>query len=405
MTEATTFKEAIDNKRFLEAEDMIKRGDDILKSQWAFKLSDAFGKIIQNNAFHVIEALVEHDHIELDIFEYDNFRDTIFLALTNSPDTDEAVMFFEAFIPKVENLNDSLEDDTWLSIALHYGMPLRLIQTMIENGCDINYIDTKEQNLLHYVVGSTYHKVTPKLRLEYIQLLIENGLDVGRPSIMGNTALHTAVSLKRQDVAKLLLEHGADANIPTKYNSSYPNQSGATPYHAAILDQFDYEMVELLSEYSPVDFYVETPRKTTLLFDYVESCRQQTVSERQKQFLQFFADNGADIMQISEDVYGRKKTVVDLLAEKSFGFFEAFTDIFTIDVNHTDDNGNTLLHKVCAYNVNYEERKAKDLYRKVKKLIKMGADVSLTNTQDKTAIDLASDDNLKQKAVALLLKQ
>ncbi|RZL64022.1 MAG: hypothetical protein EOO93_07405, partial [Pedobacter sp.] len=68
------------------------------------------------------------------------------------------------------------------------------------------------------------------------------------------------------------------------------------------------------------------------------------------------------------------------------------------------DKGNTLLHKVCAQNVNYDAEKARELYKKVKLLIENDADVSDTNDQDKTALMLASDDNLKTKTVELLMK-
>ncbi|MDO7742560.1 MAG: ankyrin repeat domain-containing protein, partial [Pedobacter sp.] len=58
---------------------------------------------------------------------------------------------------------------------------------------------------------------------------------------------------------------------------------------------------------------------------------------------------------------------------------------------------------VCAFNVNYDQNVAKETYRKVKFLLENGADISLTNTKDQTALMLASDDNLKTKTVQLLL--
>ena len=82
MTQATTYKEAIENKRFLEAEDIINRGDDILKSQWQFRLFDSFRAIIQNEAYYVLNALIKTKHIELDIYEYDSFRDSIFFGFS-----------------------------------------------------------------------------------------------------------------------------------------------------------------------------------------------------------------------------------------------------------------------------------------------------------------------------------
>ena len=101
----------------------------------------------------------------------------------------------------------------------------------------------------------------------------------------------------------------------------------------------------------------------------------------------------------------KKKLFLDLVVKKSYAFFTEFLEIFSLEnINITDDNGNTLLHKVCAIDVNFEAYKAKELYRKVKTVLKLGADISLTNNRDKTALMLASDDNLKEKTVALLLK-
>ena len=61
--------------------------------------------------------------------------------------------------------------------------------------------------------------------------------------------------------------------------------------------------------------------------------------------------------------------------------------------------------KVCNVNLNFEAEKAKDIYKKVKLVLEKGADISIRNAQDKLPIDLASNDNLKEKTVQLLLKQ
>jgi len=84
--------------------------------------------------------------------------------------------------------------------------------------------------------------------------------------------------------------------------------------------------------------------------------------------------------------------------------FETLLKHNTQDINLTDNTGNTVLHKVCAMPLNFEQTKAKEQYKMVKLLLKQGADKSIRNTDDKTALDLATDDNLKEKIVQLLLK-
>ncbi|MEZ4853196.1 ankyrin repeat domain-containing protein [Flavobacterium sp.] len=397
MTPASTFQEAIQNKRFLEAEDMINRGDDLLKSQFQFKLADTFSTIIKNKAYHVINALIEKNHIEMDIFEYDNFKNSIFESLVlNIDDSQESIDFLENFIPEIDNLNDNLQDDTWLSLAFRYGAPAKVVAAMINSGCDVQYKNNKEESLIQVLIATFHHRLTNSLILELLELAIQNGVDVNHKNKLHETALHYAISQNKLDVVEKLLENGADANIPSK--------QGKTPYYLAIIEQFNDETTQKMAAFCPPDFGVETGLKTTLLYDFVQACYSSTISESEKNMFQFFADNGADIATENINSYGETETVIDCVASKNFEFFDAFFDIFPLDVNATDNHGNTILHKVCAINVNFDEGKAKDIYRKVKKLINLGADKSITNTQDKTPVDLASDDNLKEKTVALLLK-
>jgi len=262
MKQELTFKEAIDDGRFLEAEEMINRGDDILKSRWRFKLSDAFGKIIENNAFNVLEALVEKGHIEMDIYEYDSFEYTIFQSLAeNISDSDEALAFLNNFIPKVENLNDNLGKDTWLGLAFSSCAPAKMIQAMIDNGCNINYVNNVEDNFLHSICYISDYKITPELRAEYIQICVDNGLDINKKDLSGNTPLHEAIRCNRETVAELLLENGADPNIP--------NKKGETVYLLAIVHKHIWEFAKKMNDLMPIDLEAETGRKTTILFDYV----------------------------------------------------------------------------------------------------------------------------------------
>jgi ankyrin repeat protein len=114
--------------------------------------------------------------------------------------------------------------------------------------------------------------------------------------------------------------------------------------------------------------------------------------------------DGADLYQGSL-WYGEPKTAADWLAEKEASLLQAVLEAGAIDLQRRDDHGNTLLHTVCAYNVNHEESRVKEMYRKVKLLLDAGADPSATNDKDQTPVMLAEQDQLKVKIVQLLMRR
>ena len=61
------------------------------------------------------------------------------------------------------------------------------------------------------------------------------------------------------------------------------------------------------------------------------------------------------------------------------------------------------MHTICVKDFNRDEKLAKLVYKKVKYLIEKGIDVSLTNNDGKTAMDLAITDSFKDKIVTLLI--
>jgi uncharacterized protein len=116
---------------------------------------------------------------------------------------------------------------------------------------------------------------------------------------------------------------------------------------------------------------------------------------------QLLAD-GADLDHATP-YYSTPKSGWDWIIEKSTEVMQMALLKTGTDVNHQDNEGNTLLHKVCAINPNYEQSKAREIYKKAKMLLDAGADPTITNTQDKKPIDLATNDNLKAKTVEILL--
>jgi ankyrin repeat protein len=126
-------------------------------------------------------------------------------------------------------------------------------------------------------------------------------------------------------------------------------------------------------------------------------------SEIEIKLLVSLINDGADIYQTSPH-YSRDKSALDWISEQPADVLQAVLETGVVDIERKDNEGNTLLHKVCAYNVNYDQEAAKHVYRKAKLLIEQGANVSTTNDHDQTPMDLAAQDNLKIKTVELLLK-
>ncbi len=385
----TTFQQAIRNKDFKEALAKIERGDDLLKSDFMFALSDSFRDIVRNEAYEVLNALVENEEISLDIFEYDTFNKSIFKAIVEYlPSTNEAKEFLGSFVAEVENLEDAVDGLTFLGLAIENKMDKDLVAVMIENGCDINYLNNNEQNFLHILANSPAHMGEDKI-VPLVELLVDNGLDFSKKDNGGNTPLHIATTRNLKKTIEFLLDQGAD---PAEENSK-----GDTAFKIA-MDRGYNELNDLLSQYGEAD----SEQSADMCYDFVKNIYSNSPSEGDIEQMKKFAD--VDIYLERKDAYGNLTTILDEMLKKSYEWFEVFLDVFEIDVEYSDNAENTILHKVCAINLNFEESKSKDLYKKVKKLLKLGANPSLTNNMDKTPIDLASTDNLKEKTVLILLK-
>ncbi|MFT4023233.1 MAG: hypothetical protein QM664_05550 [Flavihumibacter sp.] len=105
----------------------------------------------------------------------------------------------------------------------------------------------------------------------------------------------------------------------------------------------------------------------------------------------------------SAPYYAKEKSGWNWIIEKPVDVLQLGLQETGKDVNEADNEGDTLLHKVAAIDCNYSQDTAKALYKKAKLLLEKGADVSLTNNKDETAMDLAMKDNLKGKLAELLL--
>lgn len=386
-----TIIQAFRRADFQTAKQLLDDGGVLPKTIEKFALGDAIRQIVHARRFEFLDMLINNKLIELDIYEYDRFDGTIIEQLfTSLKDNEADLEWFRQFLSKITNKNDEVSNQTLLGYAFEKGADPALIKALIDAGCDTSYKNNAEENFIMQVV----RKYIPdeNKSLAYIDLLIAEGVDVNAPDIVKKTPLMAAVQKGKEYLLDILLKNGAEPN--------QADNDGETAFFNAVVNWSTYSIYEKLASYEMPDFDIRDKAGETILTGYLR--RMYKESGDNLKILERLIDDGADIRQTAPH-YGVDRSGIDWVAEKSPGVLEMVLSKDIIDINEADNKGNTILHKVCAFNVNYEQDKARETYKKVKLLLAAGADAKLLNDQDKTAADLAGDDNLKAKTVELLL--
>lgn len=379
--------------KFDEARECLNNGENFNDQYLKNNFSQITAKIIEANEIDFVEKLIKAGFIETDIYELDNFDKSIFNSLfQNIKNDEESLSFFKEIMSKVDNVNDEISDQTLLGYCIEKQAIPEVFKILIEDfGCNAQYKNNAQENLIHKIVNN-YALNTEKGK-EYITILLENGVDINEKNVVGTTPLMSAVKRNKKEYIPTLLENGADPN-------EKDNQENSSFYYA-VGEQFSIPMYEILAESSSADFNSINKDGKTLLTEFI---RMMSDSDNDLNSLQRLLSDGADLNHAAQ-YYGNPKSGLDYIAEKKSGILKSVLDSGAIDINEQDNQGNTILHKVCAYNVNYDAEAAKEIYRKVKLLLENGADKDITNDKDENAITLASTDNLKIKTVELLMKQ
>lgn len=384
---------ALTSNQFDQALELLKNGEKLPKNLDDFKKNQIFDKLLREKQFEILLHFTKDKTIETDIYELENFDRSIFQSiLYYLPKDEESIQFFSDFIYKFDNLNDEVNAKTLLGFFLEKGASLEIIKILVEAGCDVDFLNNADENYLHQVIKTNLMK--PELSLSYLEFFINEGLDVNHPNIVKKTPLIAAIDFNRKEYIDLLLQNGANPNDLDKDENS--------AFFYAVAHKLDLELYNKLRDFATPDLDHLNKDKVSPLFEY---CRMMNGrSDNEIKLLVQMIEDGGDLYHPNQ-YYSKDKTPLDQIAEKPAEILEAVLETGKVEINRQDDNGNTLLHKVCAFNVNYDANQAKETYRKVKLLLENGADASITNDEDKTALMLASDDNLKIKTVELLMKK
>jgi len=379
--------------KFDQARECLNNGENFNEQYLKNNFSQITAKIIEAKEIDFIEKLIKARIIETDIYELDSFDKSIFAPLSlYLKDDEESISFFKEIMSKMDNLNDEISDQTLLGYFLEKGVSPKIVTVLIDDfGTNTQYKNNAGENLIFKALN-TYSLDAEKVK-EYIKLLLENGVDINEKNIVGTTPLISAVKRNKKELIPFLLENGADPNETDNQNN--------TAFYYAVAEQFSYDMYDSLASISSPDFNVVNKDGRTLLTNFISSV---SGSESDIRFLERLLSDGADV-NFCAQYYGQPKSGIDFIVEKKSDILKSVLDNVSLDVNEQDNQGNTILHKVCAYNVNYDAEMAKETYRKVKLLLEQGADISITNDKDETALMLASGDNLKIKTVEILMKQ
>jgi ankyrin repeat protein len=358
-----------------------------------YEIRQLFGNLLQAKAYPLLLDLVSMGFIETDIYEYHKLEDGVFEVLLRWVNEEEdRLQFLRDFLSKLDNVGDAVQDKTLLDIAFPLQVPIPVIKILADAGCNLHRKNNAEANHLYKVIQE--FSIKEERGLQYIAFLLNEGIDVNEGNVVGETPLHLAISKNNKPYIRLLLENGADLN--------QPNAKGETPLYCAVVHQVcNVATYKSLTAFASPDFECITKDGETLLLGAVRMRRSG--DDHEVALLTALLDDGADLYQTSP-YYGKAKSALDWICEKPSGLLKAVLDAGAADVHRRNDEGNTLLHQVCAYNVNYDQEVARQLYQKVKLLIEAGADPNATNDQDQTPLMLAAQDNLKAKTVELLLK-
>lgn len=372
-------KEAIFQSDLNKVSDLIQAGE-----KWsldAFMTAQTIEKALKAENFDFVDVLIEKEIISLDIFEYDSFKNSIFEILLQLPFTESLKNYIEKIIDAIENIDEDLGGKTWLDIAIEKKANFELFEIIVAAGCPIDNINKNEETYLFKTSD-----------LDLVNYFIQEGIDINKQNLGGKTAFWNAVSIGNKELIQVYLDNGIDVNLP--------NNKGETIYDIIVFEMMDMDLFKQIADYDLPRFDLKNKSGQSLFMKQISMSSFGNSNQIIKTMLEY----GADLFQEENDAYGNTITAADELAKQSFETFEMLSDGSFLDVNSLDNNGNTWLHKICMLNLNFDEAKAKELYKKVKLLLKLGADASLKNDEDKSPIDYAQDDNLKSKVLSLLLK-
>jgi ankyrin repeat protein len=163
-----------------------------------------------NNNIKVAELLLEHD---ANVEARDPRGETILLKVLSTPQCNlvnkvKVLLKYGADV----NARDGISRSS-LHLAEYHGKQ-EVVQMLLKHKADVNSQDIHGKTPLHTLLGTISHfKEDEDDIFNHLWLLLEHGVDVNRRDKDNNMPLLLVMEWKWFRIARIFLEHGADANV------------------------------------------------------------------------------------------------------------------------------------------------------------------------------------------------
>lgn len=381
----------------IEAMEQVVSGANSRKEFHDYELNNVVGQLIRSQHYGLLDKFIDKGLISTDLYDYDRFSTTVISTLLKPQIASEGqlenyLIWLNGYLEQLDDINEEVDGITLFEYALQENVAIPVLKVIVGAGADIQRMDQYGQTFLFKVCNLRMQQADRVAEL--IDWLLAEGIDPNIGNVEQKTALHMAVDTLKTEVAVKLLDAGADPGLKDWH--------GESAFYYAAVRHFNPDLLAALLRYGVPDFHGVNKQGENLLNAFLRM--MHTDSETNLSVLILLLEQGADLTAASL-WYQNEKTGLDWLAEKSILALQEVVDKGYLDLSYVDNLGNTLLHKVCQVNLNYDENKSRDLYKKVKYLVGEGVDPQLENVADKKAVDYAMEENVKVKTVEWLLKQ
>ena len=280
-----------------------------------------------------------------------------------------------------------------------------------KNQIEIVRVLLTEYNLNSKMINNALFDAVYLGDIDIAKLLIENGADINTQKEFGNTSLHLAVREKNFDLVKLLIEYGADVNIKnnadwtplhwTASNGYYDvaklliengadvnikDEDGWTPLHEAAF-KGNIDIGKCLIENGADPFIKNKNGKTPL-----DICQNDDIRQLLEKYMEEYHSIQEKIKRNESSIFDN-----DLLDSAYYNnLIEVKKCVYSgkFDINVQDDKGYTpLMHAITNHNL-----------QMVEFLVEHGADINLCNNKGQSPLKIAYLYDSKEIAEYLFLE-